>query len=388
METMKKVMKFFLLYAGMLCTISCAAQTEQGTQSKSYLDLNWKQVANGMPTAWYGSDEAKLVAENVLLAQKEIGGWAKNFPYHHKFSESEKRDFLNNKSKAGATFDNGATSTELRFLAKVYTQVNDIRYKQAFDKGVNYFLIAQYKNGGWPQYFPVKDSADEVLLDHTAPYSMHITYNDDAMVNIMHFLEDIFTGNEAFTALQISKDVKSKARKAFDGGIKCFLKTQILVNNKPTVWCAQHNEITLAPANARAYELASFSGSESVGILLLLMDINNPSKEIIASVNGAISWLENHKIEGKKITTEINNDGQKNRIVVDDKNAPTIWARFYDLKTEKPFFCSRDGIEKSSLAEISYERRNGYSWYTSRPADVIKKYPGWAKTWNVNQIIK
>jgi pectinesterase len=86
----------------------------------------------------------------------------------------------------------------LRFLAKVYTQVNDIRYKQAFDKGVNYFLIAQYKNGGWPQYFPVKDSADEVLLDHTAPYSMHITYNDDAMVNIMHFLEDIFTGNEAF----------------------------------------------------------------------------------------------------------------------------------------------------------------------------------------------
>jgi pectinesterase len=58
------------------------------------------------------------------------------------------------------------------------------------------------------------------------------------------------------------------------------------------------------------------------------------------------------------------------------------------LKTEKPFFCSRDGIEKSSLAEISYERRNGYSWYTSRPGDVIKKYPGWAKTWNVNQIIK
>jgi pectinesterase len=106
--------------------------------------------------------------------------------------------------------------------------------------------------------------------------------------------------------LQISEDVKSKARKAFDRGIKCFLKTQIMVNNKPTVWCAQHNEITLAPANARAYELASFSGSESVGILLLLMDINNPSKEIIASVNGAISWLENHKIEGKKITTEIN----------------------------------------------------------------------------------
>ena len=68
----------------------------------------------------------------------------------------------------------------------VYSNVTaDSVYKEAFEKGVNYIFQAQYANGGWPQYFPVKNAEDEVFVDHTQPYSMHITYNDNAMVNIM-----------------------------------------------------------------------------------------------------------------------------------------------------------------------------------------------------------
>ena len=37
-------------------------------------------------------------------------------------------------------------------------------------------------------------------------------------------------------------------------------------------------------------------------------------------------------------------------------------ARSYDIHTNLPIFCSRDGVPKRTLAEISYERRNGYSW--------------------------
>ena len=175
----------------------------------------------------------------------------------------------------------------------------------------------------------------------------------------------------------INNDVKASAQKAFDHGINCILNTQIIVNGQPTVWCAQHDAKTLAPANARSYELASFSGAESVGITLLLMDIENPSIEIIAAVNGATRWFDNNKIKGIKIESEIDKDGKKNRIVVEDKYAPPLWGRFYDLETSKPFFCSRDGIKKSSLAEISYNRRNGYSWYTNSPEKVLKIYLVW-----------
>jgi PelA/Pel-15E family pectate lyase len=356
-----------------------SAQHKKTVKPGDYLNMRWETVATNMPTQWYGSKEAKLVAENVLISQKEIGGWAKNEPYHHQFSDSLKAHYIQTKAEKGGTFNNGSTISELRFLAKVYAHLKDERYKQAFEKGVNYILIAQYENGGWPQYFPVKDAKDEILLDKTVPYSMHITYNDDAMVNIMTLLKEIFSGSTEFASLEIGKETKEKAKKAFDNGIECILKTQIKVDNQPTVWCAQHNEKTLAPANARAYELASFSGAESVGIVLLLMDIDHPSKNIIAAVNGAVKWFENHKIKGIKLASEIDPSGKRNRVVVKDKNASPIWARFYDLETGKPFFCSRDGIKRNSMAEISYERRNGYGWYTYAPEKALAKYQEWQK---------
>ncbi len=355
------------------------AQNKQQVKPGEYLKMRWETVATRMPSQWYGTDEAKQVADNVLISQKGIGGWAKNEPYHHPFSDSLKTHYLQTKTEKGGTFDNGSTISELRFLAKVYSHLKDKRYKQAFEKGVNYIFMAQYENGGWPQYFPVKDAKDEILLDKTEPYSMHITFNDNAMVNVMTLLKDLFSDNKEFASLNIGKETKEKARKAFDKGVGCILKTQIQVNHHPTVWCAQHNEKTLAPANARAYELASFSGAESVGIALLLMDIDHPSKAIISAVKGAENWFEDHEIKGIKLGSETDQNGNRNRIIIEDKNAAPVWARFYDLTTEKPFFCSRDGIKRNTLAEISYERRNGYGWYTYEPSKVLARFPEWQK---------
>ena len=168
----------------------------------------------------------------------------------------------------------------------------------------------------------------------------------------------------------------ARAKAAFDKGIVCILKTQIVKNGQKTVWCAQHDEVTLAPAKARAYELPSYSGGESVGIVLLLMKLPNPSPEIVRAVDGAVKWFEEHKIEGIRLETKEAN-GEYNRHIVSDPNAPAMWARFYDLETEKPFFCDRDGIKKATLAEIGYERRNGYGWYTTAPQRVLDAYPTW-----------
>jgi pectinesterase len=58
-----------------------------------------------------------------------------------------------------------------------------------------------------------------------------------------------------------------------------------------------------------------------------------------------------------------------------------MWARFYELENNRPFFCDRDGIKKYTLAEIGYERRNGYSWYSDSPQKILDKYPEWKKKW-------
>jgi len=340
-------------------------------QEASYLTMSWKQVATKMPDAWYGSDEAKAAAENVLLNQKDIGGWEKNKEFHQPLSDTEKSGIIATRAKIGATFDNGATITEMRFLAKVYAHLQDERYKEAFERGLNYIFISQYDNGGWPQFFPIRGGKVD--------YSTHITYNDDAMVNTLRFLKEIYSEDKAYLALSLNPELLAAAEESFSAGIDCILKTQIVVNGQPTVWCAQHDETTFAPAKARSYELPSFSGSESAGIVLLLMSLDDPSKEVIAAVDGAIQWFEAHKIEGIRIETETDSEGKKNRIVVENKNAAPLWARFYDLETEQPFFCDRDGIKKNSLAEIGYERRNGYSWYTSAPSKVLAAYPEWKR---------
>ena len=171
------------------------------------------------------------------------------------------------------------------------------------------------------------------------------------------------------------------SEEAYNKGIGCILKTQIRVNGKLTIWCAQHDENTLLPAKARSYELPSFSGGESTGIIKLLMEIPDPSGDVKNSVQAAIEWLDKHRIKNTRLESFINNDGKKDRRIISDPKAGDMWARFYDLDTEQPFVCDRDGIKKKTLEEIGYERRNGYSWYTTDPQEVLDKYPSWKEKW-------
>src|SRR5258708_36576894 len=94
---------------------------------------------------------------------------------------------------------------------------------------------------------------------------------------------------------------RARAKQTMDHGVDCILKTQITQNGKLTVWCAQHDEKTLAPAKARAYEHPSLSGSESVGIVEFLMAIERPSPAVGRAIEGAVSWLRENKIAGIRV---------------------------------------------------------------------------------------
>lgn len=327
--------------------------------------LPWKSVATGMPDEWYGSEESKAVAENVLLYQRDSGGWPKNTPFHEPLTDVEKAKILDDKGLNDAILDNDATTTEMKFLARMYNKTGTEKYKTSFIGGLNYIFEAQYDNGGWPMFYPLRKG-----------YYTHITFNDNCIVNILVLLKDIFNKNPLYK-FAATEDVVYQAKKAFNKGIDCILKTQIIVSGKPTVWRAQHDEKTFLPAKARSYELPSFSGGESAGIINLLMEIPDPSTAIIKSVQGAVEWLDRHRIKNTRWESFINKDGLKDRKIVSDLKAGDMWARFYDLDTELPFVCDRDGIKKKNLEEIGYERRNGYNWYTEAPREVFDKYNAW-----------
>jgi pectinesterase len=142
---------------------------------------NWPDIIRKNDAAWFGTTEAKTIAENVLLYQRNIGGWPKNIQMQNTLSETEKQKLISLKTdEHEVTTDNGATSQEMLFMSKMYAQVKDERYKESFLKGLNYLLEAQYANGGWPQFYPLKKG-----------YYTHITYNDNSMVNILIILKEI-----------------------------------------------------------------------------------------------------------------------------------------------------------------------------------------------------
>ncbi len=122
----------------------------------------------------------------MLLYQRKNGGWPKHFDkekvdYHHTAYTGELNE-LKSGYEAGidATIDNNATTKEIRYLAKAYKKSNDKRFLTAAEKGIEYLLDAQYPNGGWPQYYPDFSS-----------YRSEVTYNDNAMINVLNVLVDV-----------------------------------------------------------------------------------------------------------------------------------------------------------------------------------------------------
>lgn len=215
--------------------------------------LPWKYVATRMPDDWYGSEESVRVAGNVLLYQRDIGGWPKNLPLHKLLTEPEKATINDEKGLNDAIFDNDATTTEMKFLARMYNKTKNQAYKDSFNRGMKFILDAQYDNGGWPMFWPLRKG-----------YYTHITFNDNAIINILGMLRDINNNSPLFSAI-FSPEYLKRSKAAYKKGIECILKTRIIVNGKPTVWCAQHDEKTLLPAKARSYELPSFSGGRIRG---------------------------------------------------------------------------------------------------------------------------
>ena len=341
---------------------------------------------------WYATAEAVRIADNVLLYQCNSGGWPKTLAFKKRYnitaiiSDADRPALAALKSRTDSTIDNASTYTEIEFLARAFNATKQARFKDGFLKGVDYLLKAQYENGGWPQFYPFPK--DQAYLARIASnrdekdYFLHITFNDEAMVNVLRLLRRIASDNPEYAF--VDADRRARCGKAVAKGIECILKCQVVVNGKRTGWCSQHNERTLAPAGARVYEKASLSGSEAVGIVRFLMSIDAPTPAVVDAIQSAVAWFDAVKIMGLRVVDKKDPSLPKggDRVVVADPAAEPLWARFGDLGTFKPIFCGNNGVAKHSLAEIEQERRAGYMWYCTIPADLLARdYPAWQKKW-------
>ncbi|WP_414664475.1 pectate lyase [Horticoccus sp. 23ND18S-11] len=325
--------------------------------------LRWSADLLRRKPAWYASAEARAAADNVLRYQSPEGAWPKNTDLLAPATAVAIAEV--NRAGKGNTIDNGATTVPMQFLALVASATGADDCRQAVVRGLDYLLSSQFRNGGFPQFFPLRKG-----------YYSHITYNDGAMINAISLLREVAEGRPPFA--WVTPDRRAVAAAAVARGIDCIIKTQIKQEGRLTVWCAQHDEVTLAPTWARAYEPPSLSGGESVGIVRFLMSIEQPSAEVVSAIEGAVAWFRKVAMTGQRLDRVPRSDGRTEHVLVADPAAPLLWARFYELGSDRPLYMDRNSKPVYDFTQIDYERRIGYNYHGTWPAGLLERdYPAW-----------
>ena len=327
------------------------------------------------PASGFAQIAQDSIAERMLHYQRANGGWPQPggdaIDYMKELTPAQLQKLGQEKEKLDATIDDRATTREINYLIEAFQKTHNPTYRLAAERGIKYLLSAQQANGGWAQFYP--DSSG---------YRKQITYNDNAMIDVLWVMKRTAEGANGFE--EVDKTLVRQAKQAVDKGVNCILKTQYIQHGTLTAWCAQHDRNTLLPTNARKFELASLSGAETVGILRFLMSLEKPSPAVKEAVRAGVTWLDSVKLPG--VATNIISNPKLPRgtdVVMVADSGSTMWARFYELDTNRPFFCGRDGVKKYSLAEIDPERRTGYAWYGTWPEKLLaKEFPKWAKKWD------
>jgi PelA/Pel-15E family pectate lyase len=298
-----------------------------------------------------------------VARQTAAGAWTKGIDYTRADagSASEHHDVWSD-----GTFDNDATTDEMRFLALVNAGSGGApaaaAWRDAFLRGLRYVFDCQYPNGGIPQVYPL-----------VGGYHDAVTYNDSSMRRVLEILRDVSAGQAEFAF--VPAELRQEAGRRLERGIECILATQLKGNDgRRTIWCAQHDALTLQPCAARNFEPVAAVAWESAELTTFLMSLPHPSPAVVRAVDEAVAWFRRTSV--KDITwSRFTNDAQ---VVVVPGAAP-MWARCYELKTDKPIFGDRDRTIHYAVSELSTERRAGYTWYGIWPAAVLENYNAWRK---------
>jgi hypothetical protein len=298
---------------------------------------------------------AHNAARALARGQLESGGWTyviefdpkarRNWAYH---TDAAQSPGASSRRRNVTTFDDDNTQSALRFLlAFLDTATNrpaaELKpIREALDFGLAKMLEAQHPNGAWPQGYegtppdaglhpvqPARFPADWPRSCPKTNYWLFYTLNDQTQRDCIR------TMVEAGHRLGDRRYLDAARR----GGE--FLILAQLPEPQPA-WAQQYN-FRMEPVWARAFEPPAVCSNESAGAMRTLVELflETGEERFLEPIPRFIAWLKRSQV------------------------TPNQWARYYELRTNKPIYGDRDGQVHYTLAEISEERQRGYSWQGS-----------------------
>lgn len=231
-------------------------------------------------------DVTTSVADLIVALQNEDGGF-QVLPDNYEMSQKETG--LGSMKDVSSVY-NGATTSELKYLAKYITanKPEDSKYQDAFVKGIKYLLTTQRDNGGWSMN-PGSGSG----------FNANIEVGNKAMTEVLTLLSDIaILNNQDYVFARKAMNV-DEIKSAVEKGNDFIVKSQISNNNKKSGWATQYDKsgnVTMG----HTYERESVSSYTTKDVIDYLMTIHNPSQDIKDAVESAYSWLKDVKIADKE----------------------------------------------------------------------------------------
>lgn len=317
-------------------------------------------------------ERVRGIVANILLFQRANGGWPKDYDMTAMLTPEQATAVERTRAAEDTSFDNGNIHSQVAYLARAVAQTGDPAWRTACERGLDFILASQYPNGGWPQRFPRPKS-----------FHAHITFNDFVTVGNLHVLQDAASDSPPFAWLDSVR--RRRAADAVRRGVACILRCQIRVGGQLTGWCQQHDERTYEARPGRTFELASICPQDTTEIVRFLLRCEEPSPGMIEAVDAAVAWLRKVALQGVRVDRVAagreefqRHTADFDKVVVADPQAPPLWARHYEIGTDRPVFAGRDGVKKYALAEIERERRTGTPWYGTWPQRLLDRdYPAW-----------
>ena len=334
--------------------------------------VSWS--ANFIPDLLNATQNPELFGKNITTWQMENGGWgSKGIESYMKpwDGEEDKSSFSCLKNSCPvenlSTFDNNATTAEIRFLAYLFehseSEENRSIFKSSVTLGVDFIINSQYESGGWPQVYPERYS------DGT--YSNMVAFNDHSMVRVMLLLRDIEDGYGPFSGELVEELSFANISSSLDLAMDYILNSQIIVEGEPTIWCQQHEPETYAPVHGRPYELPGRASWESSGVTALLLNWPDRSQRIENATSGAVQWFHDNVIMNKTYIYLTSGYWENGNITESDGGM--MWYRFYNLTDDQFFMAGRDSVKVYHTWDLSVEMKTSYTWGGDWGSEIINE---------------
>ena len=270
----------------------------------------------------YLLEAAEAAGECLIQGQLHSGGWQAqiDFAAADRKKMAYRVDPPRAKARNSSTFDDDKTQSALRLMMRLDAALHfrDKRVHESITFALDSVLKVQFPNGGWSQVFieppdpakhPVKAASYPESWQSKYPggdYWFWYTFNDGTIADTIDAL---------LLASRIYKEPRYRAAALKAGD---FILLAQMPEPQPA-WAQQYN-FDMQPAWARKFEPPAISGGESQGLVqtLLQLYVETGDSKFLKPVPSALAYFQRSELPDGKL------------------------ARFYELKTNKPLYCTRE----------------------------------------------